>query len=235
MKRFHLLLSLVIGIIYATSALSQSDITSSIRNIARAWLLTAPEGTDTITSGQYGLGWREDRFTLQTPAGNWQFYETGSPLQSVVYWPGRMEADVISAATFLGTITGTQVASGSLPNEVARLSTLNPLSAWQDNLLNAGASGISYTPTGPLSAIEPTPGRYFPAIDAIDAVADANYLQGLIRTAGQLRSDLSVAHLVSAPATATSTGTVGQIAYDASFFYVCTATNTWRRCALSTW
>ena len=37
------------------------------------------------------------------------------------------------------------------------------------------------------------------------------------------------------PATATSTGIVGQVAYDSTWFYVCTATNTWRRAALSTW
>jgi hypothetical protein len=37
------------------------------------------------------------------------------------------------------------------------------------------------------------------------------------------------------PATATSTGTAGQIAWDATFIYVCTATNTWVRAALSTW
>jgi hypothetical protein len=39
----------------------------------------------------------------------------------------------------------------------------------------------------------------------------------------------------SVPATATSTGTAGQIAWDASFVYVCTAPNTWVRAALSTW
>jgi len=37
------------------------------------------------------------------------------------------------------------------------------------------------------------------------------------------------------PATPTSTGIVGQVAYDSTWFYVCTATNTWRRAALSTW
>lgn len=40
---------------------------------------------------------------------------------------------------------------------------------------------------------------------------------------------------VAVPATATSTGVPGQWAADASHYYVCTATNTWRRAALSTW
>lgn len=37
------------------------------------------------------------------------------------------------------------------------------------------------------------------------------------------------------PASATATGTQGEIAWDANYVYVCTATNTWRRAALSTW
>lgn len=40
---------------------------------------------------------------------------------------------------------------------------------------------------------------------------------------------------VAPPATATSTGTAGQKAYDANYLYVCTATNIWRRTALSSW
>jgi hypothetical protein len=37
----------------------------------------------------------------------------------------------------------------------------------------------------------------------------------------------------AAPATSTSTGQAGQIAFDASWFYVCVATNSWKRIALS--
>lgn len=37
------------------------------------------------------------------------------------------------------------------------------------------------------------------------------------------------------PATASSTGIAGQIAYDTSYVYICIATNTWKRAALSTW
>lgn len=38
-----------------------------------------------------------------------------------------------------------------------------------------------------------------------------------------------------APATATSTGTAGEIRYDSNYVYICVATNTWKRAALSTW
>ncbi|HEX8334514.1 MAG TPA: GDSL-type esterase/lipase family protein [Segetibacter sp.] len=39
----------------------------------------------------------------------------------------------------------------------------------------------------------------------------------------------------SVPATATSTGAAGTIAYDSSFLYVCISTNTWIRTPLATW
>lgn len=37
------------------------------------------------------------------------------------------------------------------------------------------------------------------------------------------------------PASATATGTQGEICWDASYIYVCTATNTWRRASLLSW
>lgn len=37
------------------------------------------------------------------------------------------------------------------------------------------------------------------------------------------------------PASASDTGTQGQIAWDANYMYVCTATDTWKRVALATW
>jgi len=39
----------------------------------------------------------------------------------------------------------------------------------------------------------------------------------------------------NAPANASSTGVAGQIEWDASFIYICTATNTWKRVGIATW
>jgi len=41
--------------------------------------------------------------------------------------------------------------------------------------------------------------------------------------------------VVAAPATATSAGSPGQIAYDATHFYVCIASNSWVRATLASW
>lgn len=37
------------------------------------------------------------------------------------------------------------------------------------------------------------------------------------------------------PASASATGSQGQIAWDANYIYVCVATDTWKRVAISTW
>tara|TARA_R110000824_G_scaffold117470_5_gene269477 strand:+ start:4951 stop:5586 length:636 start_codon:yes stop_codon:yes gene_type:complete len=37
------------------------------------------------------------------------------------------------------------------------------------------------------------------------------------------------------PASASATGTAGDMAWDASYIYICTATDTWKRVAISTW
>lgn len=46
----------------------------------------------------------------------------------------------------------------------------------------------------------------------------------------------TIIHTLSAtPANATATGTVGTISWDASYIYICTATDTWKRVAIATW
>ncbi len=37
------------------------------------------------------------------------------------------------------------------------------------------------------------------------------------------------------PASATSSGAAGTIAWDANYIYICVATSTWKRVAISTW
>jgi hypothetical protein len=37
------------------------------------------------------------------------------------------------------------------------------------------------------------------------------------------------------PASSSDTGTAGDICWDSSYIYICTATNTWRRVAHATW
>jgi len=60
-------------------------------------------------------------------------------------------------------------------------------------------------------------------------------------TAGDIANLAKVVKLTSlvvttaAPASASATGTTGQIASDANYIYICTATDTWKRVAIATW
>jgi hypothetical protein len=45
---------------------------------------------------------------------------------------------------------------------------------------------------------------------------------------------MDITALNVAPASASAAGTLGEIRYTADYIYVCTATNTWKRTALST-
>ena len=46
---------------------------------------------------------------------------------------------------------------------------------------------------------------------------------------------LAAVVLGNAPSTASSTGSAGDIRYDSGYVYICVATDTWKRAALTTW
>jgi hypothetical protein len=50
-----------------------------------------------------------------------------------------------------------------------------------------------------------------------------------------ISTQFKLSALNTAPATASSTGTLGEIRIDANYIYICTATNTWKRVAIATW
>lgn len=56
------------------------------------------------------------------------------------------------------------------------------------------------------------------------------------KTTGILEAvQFKISSLNTAPASATATGTLGEVRITATYIYVCTATNTWVRTALTTW
>jgi hypothetical protein len=67
----------------------------------------------------------------------------------------------------------------------------------------------------------------------IGTVTNSGYKLDVSGTAQATQFKLSA--LNTAPASATATGVVGEIRIDASYIYICTATNTWKRSALTTW
>lgn len=77
------------------------------------------------------------------------------------------------------------------------------------------------------------------AVDARIARNAAGVLEVNNGTSGTFRDfivrNLRMSAPTLVPASASATGSEGQIAWDASFIYVCTATNTWKRVAIATW
>jgi hypothetical protein len=59
---------------------------------------------------------------------------------------------------------------------------------------------------------------------------------GATTFAGAVTIAGTVIHTLSAtPASASATGTVGTMSWDANYIYICTAANTWKRVAIATW
>ena len=54
-----------------------------------------------------------------------------------------------------------------------------------------------------------------------------------VRNSLNVQGDLTIA--TKTPSSASDTGTTGTIAWDSSYIYICTATDTWKRVAISTW
>jgi hypothetical protein len=50
-----------------------------------------------------------------------------------------------------------------------------------------------------------------------------------------INSDVFRLRTAKTPASATDTGNTGDICWDANYVYICVATNTWKRSALSSW
>lgn len=78
-------------------------------------------------------------------------------------------------------------------------------------------------------------------VDVKRSIASTSTTTGALTVAGGtgiagnlfVGGNLNIA--TSTPASSSATGTAGTIAWDASYIYICTATNTWKRVAIATW
>lgn len=97
------------------------------------------------------------------------------------------------------------------------------------------------------SATDVTAGVFFPAagvmalataaLERLRVTADGRLGIGTTAPSGLLDvADNKIrVRTAQTPASATAAGNQGEIAWDASYVYVCTATNTWKRAALASW
>ena len=82
-------------------------------------------------------------------------------------------------------------------------------------------------------------------VDASDTIEEGK-LDFKVQSAGSLTSMAAITAAnvtlgsrpilpTHTPSSATAAGTAGEVAWDANYIYICTATNTWKRVAISTW
>jgi Collagen triple helix repeat (20 copies) len=81
------------------------------------------------------------------------------------------------------------------------------------------------TTTGDLTFTPTNTARF-----TIDSVSVKEVTGGNLTLSGTLRQPTS-----KTPSSASATGVVGEFAWDADYIYICTATNTWKRTAISSW
>lgn len=143
-----------------------------------------------------------------------------------------------------GAIGGTTPAAGSFTTLSA-----SGVASFADG--TAAAPSVSFTndpDTGLISSTANALGLVTGGVErwmvnasgALNPIADNTYdIGGATKPrdieVGRRVTSPNVAITAAAPASASATGTAGEIRSDADYIYVCTATDTWKRVAIATW
>jgi len=130
--------------------------------------------------------------------------------------------------TFNVALTGTLSASTGMQTAYANVQTINQTGSagfraqWISVRLQSLGSGSKYLIDAGTNTADAGAGTHTSLfnVDNVGATTSSQYKLSALNTA---------------PASATATGTLGEIRVTATFLYVCTATNTWVRAALATW
>jgi hypothetical protein len=152
---------------------------------------------------------------------------------------------VTGAATFNGNVAATRAVLGATDYATEQMSIFNSQAGAANNAATLGfhLSNLDWgseATTARVSAVQEN------GITGATALVFGTATNGSETSAPErMRLDssgnlsittgkLNIATTVT-PATASSAGTTGDIVWDASYIYVCTATNTWKRTAIATW
>lgn len=119
------------------------------------------------------------------------------------------------------------------PATVSNSATRNHLSFMTSNL-GIGVSSPSYK-IQLADHTTATEGIGFGSTGVVSIHRNASNAMTLTASAGVTTTGPIIIANSAPPANATSTGTAGQIAWDANYLYVATGANQWKRAALSTW
>lgn len=142
-------------------------------------------------------------------------------------------------ATFSGSILASgngTIDIGTTSNRIANIYTLSVRGNGTLRLTAGTTNSIVFSQTADTNTI----GQFFATTGALGLQAPAALMTddgvNRLQVAGSVKAtQYRLSALNTAPTSATDTGTLGEIRIDASFIYVATATNTWKRAALTTW
>ncbi len=201
--------------------------------------LEIPDGKDVVVKFS-GIGTASTVTNLFTDlvAGNITAPVTGNVVGNVTgNLTGNVTGNVTGALTgnvtgnLTGNVTGNVTSTGSSSFSSVTLSggTINNMQIGASTAAAGTFTGITVTGTATLATAN---------IDAGDI--DGTTVGGTTPGAGtfttlQTTGDNVLIQTSQTPASASASGTAGEIAWDTNYIYVCVATNTWKRVLISTW
>lgn len=134
----------------------------------------------------------------------------------------------VNALLFVG---GGSAGSGNSANKHVISTTADGTASSQPIVIRAASTGTNWGSVNDHLTLFATGNVVIQNASA--SATDAGYRLDVNGTVRSTQFYLSA--LNTAPATASSTGTTGEIRIDANYIYICTATNTWKRVAIATW
>jgi hypothetical protein len=233
----------ITGADYMALGDSDSDVLSQS---LRARSIITGGGTVTVDGSGYVL-WSSPwlilsngRSSAYCPGGYWSI---ACPTSGTITGVGGASNKTATAAGipladnealyYIQPLTGGVTAPASGFRVVDYDTDLNIPHTWMLICIRSGANDTYYFPHG----INLRPGESLSMIhqDTANTAhtlvrrdASGNFSAGTVSAAIKVTSG-------AAPANASSTGSAGQVVWDADYIYVCTATNTWKRAAIATW
>jgi hypothetical protein len=140
----------------------------------------------------------------------------------------------------LGTLSNNEIAISStlfqiksnIANQNFSIATLSQTGISPALFVNASSKSIGIFTNNPQYALD-----VVGSVHSSTSIIAGTTIQatGAITSGSTLTGTALKVTATYTPATSSSTGTTGQISWDSQYVYVCIATNTWKRTALSTW